>query len=632
MGSSFNKLKIKIIFPFGRIVALLCIVWAAVGVPTPLQAQAPQLDMFFVIDNSGSMKKNDPGFITPQVVSTFVRRLPDQTRIGLVLFDQRARLLHPLTEVSDPTARAAVIDSLEGIDYRGQYTNTPAGIERALYELKTQGRDTARKGIVFITDGIVDTGDARKDAEMTRWLKEDVTAQCKLQGVRIFGIALTEAADFSLIQTLALRTDGEYFRTFTVDEISGVLEQIEKLLTPPEPEPPEIAPLPLLPVPEETPASTTASETPPAPARVEPQVTATAPANDPALVVSEKSIWMISMTVGLVILALIAALVFFFLQMARRKTGGTATDKQRLAIPEAHLEDLDNALGENAEPFKLEEERINVGRSPRNHLVIDAPAISSFHATVEFRNMAFYLEDQRSTNGTLLNEIRLQPNEPVRLKSGDRITMATYNFKFYMADQKPFGDTVMLSMTALEDEEEAATIVLDLDNLGSKQGLISCMQNHLIQIYGLSPKHKTYVNTYFAHDILDMIATTAHENLQKTQSDSRQHSSTIVKNKAFYVVCSLPAAIEAAADWYGRHHNGFTQFIFRWIQSPEYREAGCDQLCVVTFGQDPATWVSLTIVPTHSGNDPVEIMSVDFLNEEEKASLALDFDHHGRVV
>ena len=44
------------------------------------------------------------------------------------------------------------------------------------------------------------------------------------------------------------------------------------------------------------------------------------------------------------------------------------------------------------------------------------------------------------------------------------------------------------------------------------------------------------------------------------------------------------------------------------------------------------TWVSITIVPTHSDSDPVEIMSVDFLNEEEKASLALDFDNHGRVI
>jgi hypothetical protein len=70
----------------------------------------------------------------------------------------------------------------------------------------------------------------------------------------------------------------------------------------------------------------------------------------------------------------------------------------------------------------------------------------------------------------------------------------------------------------------------------------------------------------------------------------------------------------------------------QWLQSDAFRSAGCDVLCVTTFGQDPATWVSLTIVPIHQEPDPVEIMSVDFLNDSEKAMLGLAFDDHGRVI
>jgi len=338
------------------------------------------------------------------------------------------------------------------------------------------------------------------------------------------------------------------------------------------------------------------------------------------------------MTLVLVIVALIGALVFFFIQNTKRKGAAAETAEKKTNIPEAHLEDLDNICGQDNTAKKLDKARINIGRSQRNDIVIQQPAISGFHATIEFRNMAFYLEDQRSTNGTQLNGSRVTPNEPVRLKSGDRITFAKYDFKFIMVDQIPFGDTVMLSMTALADPEAEATIVLDLDGAGSKQGLISCMQNHLMQIYGLGPKHKAFVNTYFAHDTLDIVATTAHENLKLTKRDAEQHCTPIIKSKAFYVVCSLPAAIDKAAEWYGTRHSGFTQFIFKWIRSEQYQAAQCEQLCIVTFGQDPATWVSITIVPTHSENNPVEIMSVDFLNEEEKSSLALDFDHHGRVL
>lgn len=604
------------------------------GLPIAIDGQDIQtpdtiLDLVFVIDNSGSMKKNDPKFITPKVVSTFVRQLPTSSQVGIVLFDQKAHLLIPLTLISDSQAQQGVIDSLKNIDYRGQHTNTPSGIERALYELKTGGRSEAQKGIIFVTDGIVDTGNKRRDQELTQWLKEDITSQSKEMGIRIFAIAFTESADFSLIQALATRTGGEYFRAFEAGEISGVLHQIQTSMTPKIPDlMPDLEPLPLAPVPTEElqPKPVEKARTVEVPSRQD------RPTDQGTVVVSEKGAWRTSIIIALVIIALIAAVIFFLFQNTRRKDDAPLQLPETLNIPEAWLEDLDQVLGEDSQPLALDRERINVGRSKRNDMVIDEPAISGFHATIEFRNMCFYLEDQRSTNGTTLNDRRLGANDPVRLKSGDCITFARYRFKFVIADQKPFGDTVMLSMTALEDPVAETTIVLDLGGEDSKQGLVSCLQKHLVQIEGLSPAHKTYVDTYFSSKTLDIIASTAHENLQKTTTDGEQHCTPIIKNKTFYAVCSLPGSIDSAAQWFGARHNGFAQFIFQWIRSDQYASAGCDQLCIVTFGQDPATWVSITIVPTHSEPDPVEIMSVDFLNDEEKASLALDFDNHGRIV
>ncbi len=608
-------------------VAAACLLGARSGMVAPAPAlaaesAAPLIDLVFVIDNSGSMRKNDPNSITSKVVETFVRQLPESAQVGVVLFDQNARILSPLKRITGKHDGNKIIAGLDKIDYRGQFTNTPKGMERAIYELKTHGRPLAEKGIVLITDGIVDTGDSMKDQELTQWLKKDLTTQCRQLGIRVFGIAFTENADFSLIQTLASRTGGEYFRTHKASETSDVLAQVQTHMTPPPKQ--DLAPLPLIPVPEEESA------------QYAPDTRSTLPEgaapDENSVVMSEKSVWMISMTLALFIAALVGALVFFYIQNTKRKMMASQASDIPMDIPEAHLEEAgEDADGDNI-IHKLDKARVNIGRSQRNDIIIKQPAVSSFHATIDFRNMAFYLEDQRSTNGTHLNGMRLTPNEPLRLKSGDRITFAKYDFKFVMVDQIPFGETVMLSMTALADPEAEATVVLDLDGTDTKQGLIGCLQNHLMQIYGLGPKHKEFVNTYFAPDTLDIIATAAHDNLKATRSDTKQHCTPILKNKAYYVACSLPAAIDKAADWYGTHHNGFTQFIFKWIRSERYRSAECELLCIVTFGQDPATWVSITIVPTHSETDPVEIMSVDFLNDEEKKSLALDFDNHGRVL
>lgn len=625
----------KVMLYFYFILMVFTVMAGSFGIMRSITAHADQdhaLDMVFVIDNSGSMKKNDPNFITPQVVSTFVRQLANNTQVGVVLFDQKARLLTPMTLISDATGQQQVIDSLQKIDYLGQFTNTPIGIERAIYELKTNGREEAQKGIIFVTDGIVDTGNKIKDQELTKWLKQDITAKSKLMGIRIFGIALTEAADFSLIQTLAAKTDGEYFRTFEASEISGVLDQIKVLMTPPKPAPPpELAPLPLLPVPEEKAQAepepleqAQVEEPPPRPTQL--------PEENKRVTETGKGFGVIGLALALVVIALVGALIFFFYQNMRSRQTGPLKREKDITIPEAHLENIDHILDMDRIPNKIEKEVTNIGRSKRNDLIIEEPAISSFHATIEYRNMYFYLEDQRSTNGTMVNDQKLSANEPIRLKSGDCISFAKFKFNFTITNQIPFGDTILLSRTALEDPDAEATVVLDLDGANSKQGLMSCIQNHLIQIYGLSPKHKEYVNTYFAAETLDIIATTAHKNLQKTVEDGKQYCTPIIKNKAFFIICTLPAAIDSAAQWYGEKHKGFTQFIFKWIRSEQYKTAQCEQLCIVTFGQDPATWVSITIVPTHSKPDPIEIMSVDFLNEEEKSSLALDFDNHGRVI
>lgn len=602
--------------------AFLCASSAQTG-----ESHGNEIDLVFVIDNSGSMKKNDPDFITPEVVKAFVAQLPELARVGIVLFDEKTRLLNPLTKLSDSLAQQQIISSMGKIDYKGRFTNSPLGIERAIYELKTNGRKDARKGIVFITDGIVDTGSKRKDQELTQWLRQELTAESKDLGIRIFGIAFTEAADFLLIQALAKRTDGEYYRTYDASKISDVLNQIQANLTPPRKSPSPLAKLPLLPeppeeaIPETTqPVSVSITPSPPELDVKRPEAPRT------------KFLDYLNIILLLILFTLIGVLAFFYIRSNRRKIGFPQPSQPRLQLPEAHLQDIGKVIGDGSAVIPLNKVKMAIGRNKKNDIVIKQPTMSGFHATIEFKHVAFYLEDQRSTNGTRLNGRKLKPNVPVRLKSGDQITFSRFKFKFNIPSQIPFGDTVMLAMTAMEGPEAGSTIVLDLESDDGQESLVGCLQNHVMQIYGLSSKHREFVNTYLLHGTLETIAAKAHENLRKTEADGEQYCSHFVKNNAFYLVCSLPVPIEAAADWFSSKCNGFTQFIFKWVQSEAFQSAECDVVCIITLGQDPATWVSMTIVPTHEEPDPVEIMSQDFLNADEKAALALDFDNHGRVI
>jgi serine/threonine protein kinase len=56
--------------------------------------------------------------------------------------------------------------------------------------------------------------------------------------------------------------------------------------------------------------------------------------------------------------------------------------------------------------------------------------VSRQHARLVRRSEAWYIEDLRSTNGTYLNEVRLLPHRPVRIRSGDLVRFAQMTLVF----------------------------------------------------------------------------------------------------------------------------------------------------------------------------------------------------------
>lgn len=399
---------------FAAVFSLLLFLVLAAPIPPSGAAGAPELDIFLVLDNSGSMRKNDPDFLMRDVVMNFLAGFGTESRMGMVVFDQSARLAQPLAERAEPENRTRFLKSLEAIDYRGQWSDTPAGVERALYELATHGRREARKALVLLTDGIVDTGNPAVDAEKRSWLRTDLTAACEKADVAIFGIAFTEGADFSLIQTLAGRTGGKYYRAYRAEEIAAVFDRIQSALTYVPPAPP-------------APPPPAAKTTPPKPPQPSPVAEKPAPP-------SPRGTDLVPLAVGFSLVALALALVVW--AKSRRKEAGPTVE-----IPRAELLDLNNVTGRKS--VSLNRPVVRIGRDKGNEVCVHRDTISSLHAVIEYQNGDFFLEDQRSRNGTRLNGTPLPPNTTRRLKSGDEIAFHTHVFRFLLPEVAPAGETVM---------------------------------------------------------------------------------------------------------------------------------------------------------------------------------------------
>jgi Mg-chelatase subunit ChlD len=395
-----------------------------------VQQQNPPLDIILVLDNSGSMKKNDPEFLTREVVRNFVAGLGENSRLGMVIFGQEAELAEPLTELTNTEAKAGFLESLAKVNYKGQFTNSPAGIERAIYELKTNAGPDAQKVIIFLTDGIVDTGDKDQDIEKEKWLKEYLAQESKLEGIRIFGVAFTDKADFRLIQTLALKTGGEYFRAYKAEDIEGVFKDIHALISKP-------------PVQPETPAPQMQAETP---KPETPQQASPAPASAAVPpIVEKKGISPVVILAGIVVLVGILILFLIFRGKSKKPDAvmrpDTPAPREEAAMPRAEL--IDDKKVVSDQPLELGKRSVKIGRDQTNDIIIAQDTVSSLHAIIEFKEGYFYIEDQRSSNGTRLNNQKIEPDKSLRLKSGDRLKFDVFEFTFSIPGQAQAGKTVL---------------------------------------------------------------------------------------------------------------------------------------------------------------------------------------------
>jgi pSer/pThr/pTyr-binding forkhead associated (FHA) protein len=68
-----------------------------------------------------------------------------------------------------------------------------------------------------------------------------------------------------------------------------------------------------------------------------------------------------------------------------------------------------------------------IGRKSDNMVILNDSYVSNHHAKIYIKNMEYYLEDLKSTNGTFLNSARVTKNE--QLAKGDIIKIGTSEFK-----------------------------------------------------------------------------------------------------------------------------------------------------------------------------------------------------------
>ena len=188
-----------------------------------VRAEEPQApDVRIVIDISGSMKETDPENLRRPALNLLTELLPEGARAGVWTFGRYVNMLVPLDTV-DEAWRQKVRSATGDISSVGLNTNLVEALDKALYEA-TQNSQFDQT-VILLTDGRIDMdtsgGDPGTPANTAarERLISAVLPEYMSKNVRIHTLALSDAADVTMLGQLAMETDGLALKAHTNDEL-----------------------------------------------------------------------------------------------------------------------------------------------------------------------------------------------------------------------------------------------------------------------------------------------------------------------------------------------------------------------------------------------------------------------------
>jgi ABC transport system ATP-binding/permease protein len=116
------------------------------------------------------------------------------------------------------------------------------------------------------------------------------------------------------------------------------------------------------------------------------------------------------------------------------------------------LSPCDDKDGLGKEIYLYPGQKVRLGRSPENDVVVDDPMVSREHALIEWNGSGFLLSDLGSINGTFVNTTRLASTAR-QLRDGDEISLSKHMLLYELLREDMRGVNLLGGEAALLPEE-----------------------------------------------------------------------------------------------------------------------------------------------------------------------------------
>jgi len=392
-----------------------------------LDTQFPQnKDMVVLIENRPGLQSIDLEKLTARLVEQGIG-----TFVGIMAFSDQVSVIWPLSD-SQGINGESLMTSLTAINFDGIIFDLGRALERAVYELKYNGRGIDTKKILLITSPESSNIQSVEPA-LTATVLSDLTEYNISLDVITFGDTET---NFLTQKLKGIQNTNLYFVQgiseidMTVDSIlpASSLSDRGQLVTD---------------------TNNLASQALPQVQQTQSQaqVNISTPVASPAVGEEEKTRSVIIIISAFILIITLGALIVL-LYFRMKKMSGVGN----VAISEAFLKDIHGYTSN--ERYLLGKKATMLGRvagkdtDNLDYIVIPETTIGRRHAVIEYKDYAYWIIDQGSINGTFVNNIPV--TSEVRLKQGDIVRLHKLEFEFSIPELDEAGKT-KISNTVLAD-------------------------------------------------------------------------------------------------------------------------------------------------------------------------------------
>lgn len=216
----------------GVALCLTCLVLSWYG---PASGQVQGREVVLVLDDSGSMRQNDPRGLARQSGGMFVRLMDTDGSLAIITFANSAEVVLPMSGLADEAVKERGIGAISAMTYSGGLTHIEAAIERGFSQFST--RPDVQRTLLLMTDGVIDLdnnpGRANPaEAASRQRILDNWVARYKESQIPVYTIAFGHDTDEPLLREIAKATGGMFFKIAREADVAPtyfkIFNQIEK--------------------------------------------------------------------------------------------------------------------------------------------------------------------------------------------------------------------------------------------------------------------------------------------------------------------------------------------------------------------------------------------------------------------